>query len=307
MQYIVLDMEWNQAISPKQIVREPVLLTGEIVQIGAVKLDEHFNMTDTFKIMVTPQHYTKMHYRVAQLTKLKTDDLRSGVPFPEAMARFFDFCGGDCAILTWGPDDIPMLRLNMQLHGMETESLPKSYNIQPIFDSQITKENRQCSLSYALEKVGEVPFDAHDALNDAKSTALLCRHIDVAAGIEQYAQFLPKRKVEDRNPRKVYASPRAAENDVHVNTFVCPACEAVVKCGEWLPYKMDRHIALAECACGERFFVRLRFRRREDRKFRVSRSVYALDAEHYAYYRDKYEKEAARRAKKQRQAEPVLE
>ena len=40
MNYIVLDMEWNQANSYAEMVKDPIMLTGEIVQIGAVKLDE---------------------------------------------------------------------------------------------------------------------------------------------------------------------------------------------------------------------------------------------------------------------------
>ena len=38
MNYIVLDMEWNQANSYSEMVKDPIMLTGEIVQIGAVKL-----------------------------------------------------------------------------------------------------------------------------------------------------------------------------------------------------------------------------------------------------------------------------
>lgn len=37
MNYIVFDMEWNQAFTNKRMVRTPVVLYGEIIQIGAVK------------------------------------------------------------------------------------------------------------------------------------------------------------------------------------------------------------------------------------------------------------------------------
>ena len=44
MSYIVLDLEWNQAMSSNASVfnRLPIHLSGEIIQIGAVKLDDDF-------------------------------------------------------------------------------------------------------------------------------------------------------------------------------------------------------------------------------------------------------------------------
>lgn len=38
MEYIVLDMEWNQALTFSEMVKDPVFLTGEIFQIGAIKV-----------------------------------------------------------------------------------------------------------------------------------------------------------------------------------------------------------------------------------------------------------------------------
>ena len=38
MEYIVVDMEWNQALTFSEIVKDPVFLTGEIIQIGAIKV-----------------------------------------------------------------------------------------------------------------------------------------------------------------------------------------------------------------------------------------------------------------------------
>jgi hypothetical protein len=39
MQFIVLDLEWNQPLSPQRMVRDPFKLSGEIIQFGAVKID----------------------------------------------------------------------------------------------------------------------------------------------------------------------------------------------------------------------------------------------------------------------------
>ena len=39
MNYVVLDLEWNQPLSPQRMIRKPIRLSGEIVQCGAVKID----------------------------------------------------------------------------------------------------------------------------------------------------------------------------------------------------------------------------------------------------------------------------
>lgn len=54
MNYIVLDLEWNQPVSNRRIVKTPIRLAGEIIQIGAVKLDENLKTIDTFEVMVAP-------------------------------------------------------------------------------------------------------------------------------------------------------------------------------------------------------------------------------------------------------------
>ena len=50
MNYIVLDVEWNQPFNMKSMVKKTLMLRGEIVQIGAVKLDENYHILDTFKM-----------------------------------------------------------------------------------------------------------------------------------------------------------------------------------------------------------------------------------------------------------------
>ena len=45
-----MDLEWNQAVSAARMIRKPVMLNGEIIQIGAIKTDEKFNFIDKIKL-----------------------------------------------------------------------------------------------------------------------------------------------------------------------------------------------------------------------------------------------------------------
>ena len=58
MAYIVLDMEWNQPMRADMVVyqKNGSRLTGEIMQIGAVKIDLDGHILDHFKCNIRPPH-----------------------------------------------------------------------------------------------------------------------------------------------------------------------------------------------------------------------------------------------------------
>ncbi|MBR6633259.1 MAG: exonuclease domain-containing protein [Clostridia bacterium] len=304
MNYIILDMEWNQPLCAKMTVTEPFALHGEIVQIGAVKLDGEFNVIDTFNVLITPKYYKKMNRKVQKLTKITTEELQYGLPFTEAFDFFDKWCGRRFALLTWGPDDIPMLRDNLILHGLDTDWIPHTYNLQIIFDTQITKEHRQVALDRALEALGEVGADAHNALNDAMNTALVCRHLNMSEGIENYAQyeteFLTPRALENDSSLKAYRSKREALKDAELVEFTCSECRGRVKCTEFVRQNAGKTLALARCENGEEFLVRFKFIRLADKTIRVKRAVYEMNDENRAFYEKR--KEIASSLKKKRVA-----
>ena len=55
MNYIVFDLEWNQPYSNdiSFMKRTKMPLTGEIIQIGAVKLNEKMDIVDHFTMFIT--------------------------------------------------------------------------------------------------------------------------------------------------------------------------------------------------------------------------------------------------------------
>ena len=73
MDYIVLDMEWNQpwpgSPSAKKVL--PVSIRGEIIQIGAVRLTTGGEVADEFQVMVRPKYYRHLNRRVSKLTGIK--------------------------------------------------------------------------------------------------------------------------------------------------------------------------------------------------------------------------------------------
>lgn len=283
-------MEWNQPFNMKSTVKRPVILHGEIVQIGAVKLDENYHILDTFKIMVSPKYYTKMHKKVSSLTKITNEELQYGFPFPIAFNYFKKWCGEEFVFLTWGSDDIDVLRDNMIIHNINTEWIPSIYNIQVIFDDQITKEKRQVSLSYAMEKIGEPALKAHDALNDARNTVCVCLHLDMVRGLSEYAILQNQMNcygtlAKERNKSaKTYLSRESALNDPELINFFCPTCGSNVECVNFVRQDYNKFICIGKCENGDELFVRFKFAKCPDGKLCVSRILYEMDENNKSYY-----------------------
>ena len=72
MNLIVLDLEWNQAQTRD---REAPGLTFEVIEIGAVRLDEHGNQTDSFSCLIRPCVYTELFYRVREVVGISMKHL----------------------------------------------------------------------------------------------------------------------------------------------------------------------------------------------------------------------------------------
>ena len=194
MNYIVLDMEWNQpwpgSPSAKKVL--PVAIRGEIIQIGAVKVSEDGCVGDEFQVLIKPKYYRHLNRRVSKLTGIKESRLKEeGIPMQEAMEQFRAWCGEDVVFLTWGFDDIGILRENLQLFGLDDSWTGNWYNAQMIFNAQTDGSNAQKALKTAME-IFEIPATrpAHDALGDAYHTALICAKLDLKRGMQEYAHAL---------------------------------------------------------------------------------------------------------------------
>ena len=183
--YIVMDLELNCSNNSYVSEKNGIRLPNEIIEIGAVKLDENLKEMDRFCLYIKPTVYTKINTEVRKLTDITTEMIQEGEPFPEAIASFFEWCE-DGEFITWSENDIIMIEDNMVYHGLGIEDLPPCYDIQPMFSDQIMDDDRQYALTYALWKLDIKPEIAHDALNDAVNTAEVLRRLDLSNGLDEY-------------------------------------------------------------------------------------------------------------------------
>lgn len=317
MDYIVLDMEWNQpwpgSPSSKKVL--PVDIRGEIIQIGAVRVTEDQQVADEFQVMIRPKYYRRLNRRVSKLTGIKEARLRDeGIPFPEAMEQFRAWCGGDIIFLTWGFDDITILRENLRLFGLDESWTGRWYNAQMMFNAQTDGSNAQKALKTAMEIFGIEPSrPAHDALGDAYHTALICARLDLERGAEEYEQALKSHEngfhgaeLPGCISRKVfygYADKRAALAAMTGEENLCPTCGRQMLGSRWFAQPGHRYMDLATCPEDGKFLIRVRLSDQPDGTVRVSRLTYEATseaAEAYARRAEKAEPEQRRSPQRRR-------
>ena len=324
MNYIVLDMEWNQPWpgSPSSRKVLPVQIRGEIIQIGAVRMTEDQQVQDEFQIMIKPKYYRHLNRRVSKLTGIKESRLKEeGVPFAYAMEQFRDWCGEDIVFLTWGFDDIGILRENLQLHGLSIDWTGRWYNAQMMFNAQTDGSTAQKALKTAMEIFGiEATRPAHDALGDAYHTALICAKLDLKKGAEEYDQALKSHENGFHGAelpgcicRQVYydfSDKRAALSAMAGEENKCPTCGGKMLGSRWFAQPGHRYMDLATCPEHGKFLIRVRLSEQEDGRIRVSRLTYEATseaAEAYARRAAKADPEDQRTTRRRRRRRSAVE
>ena len=314
MYYITLDLEWNQAYAQKALAVQRQLscrLRGEVIQIGAVKLDKNMNVCGSYQIIVKPKYFRKLHRHVSELTGITQEQMDLGTPLEEAAERFRKWCGKDFAFLTWGPDDIPMLKENFNAHRLSADWLGKVYDLQRIFNTRTDGLSKQRSLEYAMDYF-EIPqnLPAHDALNDAYFTALVAQKLDVPDAIKSYTtangEYLDERVMGDADAGDDgYVTIEELLDDEAVKNPVCPLCGGKLReCGKPLHSKGQKYTYYYSCERDGEMFITYRLHRNFNDTWRAKRLVRRADEAAIKSYKEGLAKHESFKKKTTRKRRP---
>jgi len=191
MQYIVLDLEFNQDIYSLNILdKQKLKSTFEIIQIGAIKLDSKFNTIATFDRFIKPVIYPKINSFIAELTGITTQQLLEEELFVEVFDAFIKFIDDtDSIFCTWGMSDIKELFKNVEFHGLNLNLLPRMFiNLQPYVSIYLDLPyKKQLRLEHAVELLGiQANYKFHNAIYDAYYTAQIVKKINNPYIIPRY-------------------------------------------------------------------------------------------------------------------------
>ena len=103
MQYIIIDLEWNQPLSYDSAVYRRVgsKLIFEMIQIGAVRVNERMEILDSVSIPIRPQQYVRIHPRIRRMTHLDEETLSNALTL-SGNGRFTDLGTGKNLFETYG-------------------------------------------------------------------------------------------------------------------------------------------------------------------------------------------------------------
>ncbi len=212
MKYIVVDFEFNQAYDfvLDQKTKSNPDCPFEIIQIGAVKLDENFEEIDKISVTIKPTVYPRLNPFVSKLTSL-TDEILDSTEyktFEAGLKVFLDFCGDEHVVMcVWGKNDVNTLYKNVQYHNIENLKLPIEFiNLQEYTSKKLKHfSGTHIGLKKAIDQLEiKLDLDYHDALNDALYTAEIFKlYKKTRIPIAKYAKPKQVRSKNGKQPRTI--------------------------------------------------------------------------------------------------------
>lgn len=178
MNYIIVDFEMNSVA--RGYKEERKICRMEIIEIGAVIMDENFLVLGEFKTLVKPQYNDSIGKTYETLTGISTHMVKDAPTFATAYEMFASWCesyGKEYEVYAWSDNDYNQLVAEMKLKGycnkQKMNPLLKWFDFQKEYTEKLGLE-RIISLEKAMNYAGvEFKGHMHDALCDAKNTAEL--------------------------------------------------------------------------------------------------------------------------------------
>ena len=169
MNYLVVDFEFTFYKRP---VGRPRAFFAEIIEIGAVKLDESLKECGNLQNFVKP-HFFPKHAKDAMDFCMITDaDMKKAITFPamlEKMSAMYE--AGNTLFVAWGDSDYKVLAEGCSRHKLENPVLQTDYlDLAEAYKLWRGEENTP-GLKTAITEM-EVTADglAHTAFDDAYNT-----------------------------------------------------------------------------------------------------------------------------------------
>ena len=174
MKHVVVDLEMNPVSRDFREVRRK--LNEEVIEIGAVRLDENFQQEAEFQCYVKPE-YGPIKKHITSLTGITQAMVADKKPYAECFRAFVDWVGEEeTKIYSWSMSDIKQLRseCRYKLPDFDLDWLNSRWvDLQQEFDDRLGLHN-SLALKHALGAMDH-KFEGtqHTALADAINTSAI--------------------------------------------------------------------------------------------------------------------------------------
>ena len=310
MYYIVFDLEWNQSPDGKDFSRED--LPFEIIQIGAVKLNEKFEQISEFNRFVMPLVYQSLHRKVKELLNVTMEEIvDKGGYFVDVFEEFIEWCGNPCIFCTWGSMDLSELQRNMKFYNIsyQFEKPFLFYDVQKLYSLCFQDGKQRITLQHAIEALKLPQMEGyHSADNDARYTAQVLALLDMKKVGKFYSvdTFYPPvtRKEEihldfglyEKYISKGFTSREIAASDREVRSCKCFRCKKPAKkIIKWFSTNNRAYYGLFQCQEHGLIKGRIRIKSSDDGQYYAIKIMKLTDETGAQSIKNKREKERERR------------
>lgn len=199
--YVVIDLEMCNVPKSKQKLCG---CKNEIIEIGAVLIDDSLEITDNFKTFVSPEYGILDSY-ISRLTGIKAQNLKGAPVFSVALDMLLKWIPEGAVVVTWSDSDEKQIRTEANRKGISFPVLDTVFkdtvDCQAAFSKEINS-SRAFRLSDALN-IACVEYDEHlhEAYADAYNTALLFIKMKKESPLKLSSYYLQKfSKITHYNP-----------------------------------------------------------------------------------------------------------
>ena len=118
--YVIVDLEMCNV--PKGIKRDTYNWRNELIQIGAVVVDESLNITDEFMTLVSPE-FGAIDNFIEKLTGISRKAVQGSPKVKEALELFVNWLPSDAVLVAWSENDENQIRKEIEAKNILVEGL----------------------------------------------------------------------------------------------------------------------------------------------------------------------------------------
>ena len=174
--YVVLDLEMCKV--PRGAGRDLFQAASELIQIGAVLVDENYQIKDTFMTYVAPQ-FGAIDSFIQRLTGITRNHTKDAPSAKDALEAFANWLPDDACLVAWSDNDRAQIEREIRGKDINIPRLETYMDIECWIDCQaLFADKLDTGKHYRLSEallLAQIDYDegAHDALIDARNTARL--------------------------------------------------------------------------------------------------------------------------------------
>ncbi len=270
MDIVVLDLEWDSVYSKKHH-----RFVNQIIQIGAVRLDEKLNIIDTFDVIIKSSISKKLTKRFVELTGITAEIMAEGVSVAQAIEQYNKFAPKDYLMMTWSTSDLYTLIDNTKFvfpKGV-TFRYGKYMDLQSFVQNEMKalgfEIKSQISLIHAAQmlEISAEGFDLHTAKDDSLLSVSLLKRFYSKDKIIPYIKDTTKPEFFERLTFKSYTLTNIHDDLIKPADLIfnCENCKQTAKCLTGWKYKNGWFSANFRCVnCKKMFIGRVSFKKTYD-------------------------------------------